>query len=90
MLLDCDGVICYALTAPPGYADLSLLERFFLSGIDNLNLNYMPAQDIASAECGSLRKLFIHGTTNEHFMMFLMRIPTLRDVQLREDYYPTS
>ncbi|KAK8612711.1 hypothetical protein V6N13_092822 [Hibiscus sabdariffa] len=104
MLLDCSGVIGYALTAPPGYADLSLWERFFLNGIDNLNLNelnYWPAQDMDMnqrslflpaaallAQCGSLRKLFIHGTANEHFMMFLLRIPTLRDVQLREDYYP--
>ncbi|KAJ9550145.1 hypothetical protein OSB04_014190 [Centaurea solstitialis] len=24
----------------------------------------------------------------EHFLMFLLRIPNLRDVQLREDYYP--
>ncbi|KAL8538364.1 hypothetical protein ACS0TY_000378 [Phlomoides rotata] len=35
-----------------------------------------------------LRKLFIHGTAHEHFMMFLLRILDLRDVQLREDYYP--
>ncbi|MBA0778217.1 hypothetical protein Gotri_006111 [Gossypium trilobum] len=104
MLLDCSGVIGYALTAPPGQADLSLWERFFLNGIEILNLkelNYWPAQDMdlnqrslflpaaaLLAQCGSLRKLFIHGTTNEHFMMFLLRIPTLRDVQVREDYYP--
>ncbi|KAE8734274.1 F-box/LRR-repeat MAX2-like protein A [Hibiscus syriacus] len=104
MLLDCSGVIGYGLTAPPGYPDLSLWERFFLYGIENLNLNelnYWPAQDMdvnqrslflpaaaLLAQCGSLRKLFIHGTANEHFMMFLLRIPTLRDVQLREDYYP--
>ncbi|KAL1095470.1 hypothetical protein V6Z11_D06G159100 [Gossypium hirsutum] len=104
MLLDCSGVIGYALTAPLGQADLSLWERFFLNGIEILNLkelNYWPAQDMdlnqrslflpaaaLLAQCGSLRKLFIHGTTNEHFMMFLLRIPTLRDVQVREDYYP--
>ena len=39
-------------------------------------------------ECLTLRKLFIHGTAHEHFMNFLLRIPNLRDVQLREDYYP--
>ncbi|XP_017978964.1 PREDICTED: F-box/LRR-repeat MAX2 homolog A [Theobroma cacao] len=104
MNLDCSGVIGYALTAPSGRADLSLWERFFLSGIENLHLNelnYWPAQDMdvnqrslflpaagLLAQCGTLRKLFIHGTANEHFMMFLLRIPTLRDVQLREDYYP--
>ncbi|XVF27492.1 hypothetical protein REPUB_Repub14bG0111900 [Reevesia pubescens] len=104
MHLDCSGVIGYALTAPRGQADLSLWERFFLNGIDNLHLNelnYWPAQDMdmnqrslflpaagLQAQCGSLRKVFIHGTANEHFMMFLLRIPNLRDVQLREDYYP--
>ncbi|TYI23297.1 hypothetical protein ES332_A06G155400v1 [Gossypium tomentosum] len=87
MLLDCSG-----------------WERFFLNGIEILNLkelNYWLAQDMdvnqrslflpaaaLLAQCGSLRKLFIHGTANEHFMMFLLRIPTLRDVQVREDYYP--
>lgn len=41
-------------------------------------------------ECTTLRKLFIHGSAHEHFMMELLRIPKeyLRDVQLREDYYP--
>ncbi|KAL2463378.1 splicing regulatory glutamine/lysine-rich protein 1-like [Forsythia ovata] len=34
------------------------------------------------------KKLFIHGTAHKHFMMFLLRIPGLRDVQSREDYYP--
>ncbi|XP_074565131.1 F-box protein MAX2-like [Curcuma longa] len=38
--------------------------------------------------CPSLRKLFIHGTTHEHFMGFFLVMPALRDVQLREDYYP--
>lgn len=38
--------------------------------------------------CVGLRKLFIHGTTHEHFMTFFLSIPNLRDMQLREDYYP--
>uniref|UniRef100_J3MBD3 COI1 F-box domain-containing protein n=1 Tax=Oryza brachyantha TaxID=4533 RepID=J3MBD3_ORYBR len=38
--------------------------------------------------CTGLRKLFIHGTTHEHFMTFFLSIPNLRDMQLREDYYP--
>ncbi|KAK9267436.1 hypothetical protein L1049_009862 [Liquidambar formosana] len=104
MHLDCGGVIGYALTAPPGQMDLSLWERFYLNGIGNLNLselNYWPPQDRdvnqrslslpaagLLAQCVTLRKLFIHGTANEHFMMFLLRITNLRDVQLREDYYP--
>ncbi|KAF8411056.1 hypothetical protein HHK36_003595 [Tetracentron sinense] len=104
MKLDCSDVIGYALTAPSGQMDLSLWERFYLNGIGNLCLNeldYWPPQDRdvnqrslslpaagLLAECATLRKLFIHGTANEHFMMFLPRIPNLRDVQLREDYYP--
>ncbi|XVF60842.1 hypothetical protein PTKIN_Ptkin08bG0080500 [Pterospermum kingtungense] len=104
MQLDCCETIGYALTAPSGQMDLSLWERFFLSGIGELGLtelDYWPPQDRdvnqrslslpaagLLAECLDLRKLFIHGTAHEHFMMFLLRIPNLRDVQLREDYYP--
>ncbi|KAK4743388.1 hypothetical protein SAY87_001389 [Trapa incisa] len=104
MLLDCGDAIGYALTAPSGQMDLSLWERFFLNGIGNLSLDeldYWPPQDRdvnhrslslpavgLLAECLTLRKLFIHGTAHEHFMNFLLRIPNLRDVQLREDYYP--
>ncbi|OVA13622.1 Leucine-rich repeat [Macleaya cordata] len=104
MQLDCGDAIGYALTAPTGQMDLSLWERFYLNGIGNLNLSvldYWPPQDRdvnqrslslpaagLLAECATLRKLFIHGTAHEHFMTFLLRIPNLRDVQLREDYYP--
>lgn len=104
MQLDCCETIGYALTAPSGQMDLSLWERFFLNGIGELRLtelDYWPPQDRdvnqrslslpaagLLAECLHLRKLFIHGTAHEHFMMFLLRIPNLRDVQLREDYYP--
>nr|AEB97385.1 MAX2B [Petunia x hybrida] len=104
MHLDCGDIIGYAHTAPSGQMDLSLWERFYLMGIRHLNLrelDYWPPQDrdvnqrslsLPAAgllqECVTLRKLFIHGTAHEHFMMFLLRIPNLRDVQLREDYYP--
>ncbi|XP_021842566.1 F-box/LRR-repeat MAX2 homolog A [Spinacia oleracea] len=104
MKLDCGDTIGYALTAPSGHMDLSLWERWFLNGIKSLMLNeldYWPPQDrevnqrslsLPAAgllqQCDTLRKLFIHGTTHEHFMMFLLRIPNLRDVQLRGDYYP--
>lgn len=104
MKLDCGDTIGYALTAPSGQTDLSTWERFYLNGIKNLTLNeldYWPPQDkdvnhrslsLPSAgllaECVTLRKLFIHGTAHEHFMTFLLAIPNLRDVQLREDYYP--
>ncbi|KAH6780669.1 RNI-like superfamily protein [Perilla frutescens var. hirtella] len=104
MNLDCGDTIGYAHTAPSGQMDLSLWERFYLIGIGHLSLtelDYWPPQDrdvnqrslsLPAAgllqECYGLRKLFIHGTAHEHFMMFLLRIPELRDVQLREDYYP--
>ncbi|XP_068336800.1 F-box/LRR-repeat MAX2 homolog A [Pyrus communis] len=104
MKLDCGDTVGYALTAPPGQMDLSPWERFFLTGIESLcltELDYWPPQDrdvnqrslwLPAAgllsECVTLRKLFIHGTAHEHFMMFLVRNPSLRDVQLREDYYP--
>ncbi|KMT01870.1 hypothetical protein BVRB_9g209910 [Beta vulgaris subsp. vulgaris] len=104
MKLDCGDTIGYALTAPSGHMDLSLWERWFLDGFRNLRLNeldYWPPQDrevnqrslslpaaALLTECDTLRKLFIHGTAHEHFMMFFIRIPNLRDVQLRGDYYP--
>ncbi|XP_028807677.1 F-box/LRR-repeat MAX2 homolog A [Neltuma alba] len=104
MQLDCGETRGYALTAPSGQVDLSLWERFFLNGIGTLTLeelDYWPPQDedvnqrslsLPAAgllrECDTLRKLFIHGTTHEHFMNFFLKISNLRDVQLREDYYP--
>lgn len=104
MKLDCGDTIGYALTAPSGQMDLSLWERFILRGIKNLSLNelhYWPPQDRdvnqrslslpaagLLAECLTLRTLFIYGTAHEHFMMFLLRITNLRNVQLREEYYP--
>ncbi|OAY84400.1 F-box/LRR-repeat MAX2 homolog [Ananas comosus] len=104
MKLDCGEAIGYALTAPSGQMDLSLWERFYLHGIGGLNLyelDYWPPQDREVNQrslslpatgliqgCTTLRKLFIHGTTHEHFMRFFLLMPNLRDVQLREDYYP--
>lgn len=104
MHLDCGDMIGFAHTAPFGHMDLSLWERFYLFGIQKLSLSeldYWPPQDrdvnqrslsLPAAgllqECLTLRKLFIHGTAHEHFMRFLLNIPNLRDVQLREDYYP--
>ncbi|GLJ15499.1 hypothetical protein SUGI_0254510 [Cryptomeria japonica] len=102
--LDCGEVIGFALSAPAGQMDLSLWERWYLNGLRGLHLsqlNYWPPQDkdmnrrglsLPAAgllsECVTLRKLFVHGTAHEHFMMMFLRIPNLRDVQLREDYYP--
>ncbi|THU48585.1 hypothetical protein C4D60_Mb06t00530 [Musa balbisiana] len=104
MKLDCEEAFGYALTAPTGHMDLSLWERFYLHGIGDLGLyelDYWPPQDKEVNQrslslpatgliqgCLSLRKLFIHGTTHEHFMRFFLGMPGLRDVQLREDYYP--
>ncbi|KAB5534119.1 hypothetical protein DKX38_017205 [Salix brachista] len=104
MELDCQTAIGYALTAPSGHGDLSPWERFYLNGIGKLNLtelNYWPPQDIdvnrrslslpaagLLAQCRTMRKLFVHGTANEHLLMFLLKVQTLRDFQLREDYYP--
>lgn len=104
MKLDCGEAIGYALTAPTGHIDLSQWERFYLHGIGDLNLqelDYWPPQDRDVNQrsltlpatsliqgCVTLRKLFIHGTTHEHFLRFFLKMPRLRDVQLREDYYP--
>ncbi|CAK9133226.1 unnamed protein product [Ilex paraguariensis] len=104
MILDCGDTLGYAHTAPFGQMDLSLWERFYLFDIGTLSLSeldYWPPQDrdvnqrslslpavALLQESLTLRKLFIHGTAHEHFLMFLPKIPNLRDVQLREDYYP--
>ncbi|KAJ6842216.1 F-box/LRR-repeat MAX2-like protein [Iris pallida] len=104
MKLDCGDATGYALTAPSGQMDLSLWERFYLHGIGRLSLyelDYWPPQDRDVNRrslslpatgliqgCRTLRKLFIHGTMHEHFMRFFLGMPRLRDVQLREDYYP--
>jgi hypothetical protein len=74
-----------------GIGSLILLEELDYWPPQDRDVNQrslsLPAAGLL-AECGTLRKLFIHGTAHEHFMMFLLRIPNLRDVQLREDYYP--
>ncbi|XP_052177765.1 F-box/LRR-repeat MAX2 homolog A-like [Diospyros lotus] len=104
MDLNCGDIIGYRQTAPSGKMDLSLWERFYLFGIKNSSLSeldYWPPQDPdvnqrslslpaagLLAECSTLRKLFIHGTAHEHFMRMLLNIRSLRDVQLRGDYYP--
>ncbi|CAN6443752.1 unnamed protein product [Victoria cruziana] len=104
MNLDCGEVTGYALSAPVGQMDVSMWERFYLNGIGELELDqldYWPPQDREMnsrsltlpavgllSECIMLRKLFVHGTAHEHFLKMLLRIPNLRDMQLREDYYP--
>ncbi|KAJ1258081.1 hypothetical protein BS78_10G046500 [Paspalum vaginatum] len=104
MKLDLSEAVGYALTAPAGQMDLSLWERFYLQGIESLalyELDYWPPQDKEVNQrsltlpavgllqrCIGLRKLFVHGTTHEHFLSFFLSMPSLRDMQLREDYYP--
>ncbi|KAJ3709011.1 hypothetical protein LUZ61_012716 [Rhynchospora tenuis] len=64
-------------------------------------LDYWPPQDrdlnrrtLSMVAAGlirmsdSLRNLFIHGTTYEHIMWNFLDILSLRDAQLRQDYYP--
>ncbi|KAJ4714248.1 F-box protein MAX2 [Melia azedarach] len=102
--LDLGDTIGYALTAPDGAVDLTAWDRFFLDGIGNLRLeelDYSPAFDrdinlrsltMPAAGfifmCNRLRKLFVHGTAQEHSMMICPHLPNVRDVQLIIDYYP--
>ena len=102
--LDLSEVTGFSLSAPKGFTDLSLWERHYLVGINCLQLtelDYWPPSDkevnrrglsLPAAgllsQCSKLRKLFVHGTAHEHFLMMLNRCPNLRDVQLRGDYYP--
>lgn len=102
--LDLSEVTGFSFSAPMNYPDLSLWERHYLVGIDNLHLteiDYWPPSDKEVnrrglslpavgllSQCADLRKLFAHGTAHEHFLTMLNRCPCLRDVQLRGDYYP--
>lgn len=104
LTLDCSEIVGYALSAPQGHMELSLWERWYLQGIEHLNLlelDYWPPQDrdanrrglsLPSAglisQCPTLRKLILHGTINEHLLRMFLKAPNLRDVQLRLDYYP--
>lgn len=104
LMLDCSETIGYALSVPPGHMELGLWERWYLRGIQTLNLmglEYWPPQDrdanrrgisLPSAglisQCPSMRMLVIHGTLNEHFLHMFLNIPNLRDVLVKIDYYP--
>ncbi|KAG0611027.1 hypothetical protein M758_7G108900 [Ceratodon purpureus] len=104
LALDLSEVTGFSLSAPTGFTDLSLWERHYLVGINSLQLTeleYWPPSDkevnrrglsLPAAgllsQCLKVRKLFVHGTAHEHFLMMLNRCPCLRDVQLRGDYYP--
>lgn len=102
--LDLSEVTGFSLSAPEGFMDLSLWDRHYLTGVERLHLtdlDYWPPSDkdvnmrnlsLPAAgllsQCRKLRKLFVHGTAHEHFLMMLVRARNLRDVQLRGDYYP--
>lgn len=102
--LDCSEIVGYALSAPQGHMELSLWERWYLQGIERVKLeelDYWPPQDRDAnrrglslpsagliAQCATLRKLILHGTINEHLLRMFLKVPNLRDVQLRLDYYP--
>ncbi|KAI5060262.1 hypothetical protein GOP47_0024682 [Adiantum capillus-veneris] len=104
LTLDCSEIVGYALSAPQGHMELSLWERWYLQGIERVKfqeLDYWPPQDrdanrrglsLPSAglisQCATLRKLRLHGTINEHLLRMFLKVPNLRDVQLRLDYYP--
>eukprot|EP00250_Pteridium_aquilinum_P013072 c21112_g2_i1 orf=230-2755(+) len=104
LTLDCSEIVGYALSAPQGHMELSLWERWYLQGIEHVKLSeldYWPPQDrdanrrglsLPSAglisQCPTLRKLILHGTINEHLLRMFLKVPNLRDVQLRLDYYP--
>jgi hypothetical protein len=104
LALDLSEVTGFSLSAPKGFTDLSLWERHYLVGINSLQLtelDYWPPSDkevnrrglsLPAAgllsQCSKVRKLFVHGTAHEHFLMMLNRCPCLRDMQLRGDYYP--
>ncbi|KAF3791822.1 F-box/LRR-repeat MAX2-like protein A [Nymphaea thermarum] len=104
MNLDCGEVTGYALSAPRGQTDVDQWERFYLHGIEELELNqldYWPLHDSDMnrrsltrpaagllSRCVTLRKLFVHGTCYDHFLQMFPRIRNLRDMQLRVDYYP--
>ncbi|MCO5592843.1 hypothetical protein L7F22_046846 [Adiantum nelumboides] len=104
LTLDCSEIVGYALSAPQGHMELSLWERWYLQGIERVKLkelDYWPPQDrdanrrglsMPSAglisQCSTLRKLVLHGTINEHLLRMFLIVPSLRDVQLRLDYYP--
>ncbi|KAH7415729.1 hypothetical protein KP509_14G058400 [Ceratopteris richardii] len=104
LTLDCSETVGYALSAPQGHMELSLWERWYLQGIESVKLqelDYWPPQDRDAnrrglslpssgliSQCATLRKLIIHGTINEHLLRMFTKMPNLRDVQLRLDYYP--
>ena len=99
LALDLSEVTGFSLSAPEGYMDLSLWDRHYLTGVERLDLtelDYWPPSDkevnmrnlsLPAAgllsQCAKLRKLFVHGTAHEHFLMMLVRARNLRDVQLR-------
>lgn len=104
LVLDVSDAQGYALSAPQGCCDISQWERYFLSDLRHLRLtelDYSPPLDKdinyrgltlpgvgLLSECLSLRKLFVHGTLHEHFLFMLQQLTSLRDFQIRSDYYP--
>ncbi|CAM6105300.1 unnamed protein product [Calypogeia fissa] len=102
--LDLGEVVSFSLSAPEGQCDLSIWERHYLSGIAELklrDLDYRPPCDKDLNHRGlslpavghlsqshSIRKLIVHGSAHAHFLSMLQRNTSLRDFQLRWDYYP--
>ncbi|KAL3700301.1 hypothetical protein R1sor_018323 [Riccia sorocarpa] len=102
--LDLSEVVSFSMSAPEGKVDLQVWERYFLGGLDHLelcNIDYRPPSDKdlnhrglslpaagVLSQCVGLRKLIVHGTAHEHFLSMLQGCQSLRDFQLRSDYYP--
>ncbi|KAL2651527.1 hypothetical protein R1flu_019655 [Riccia fluitans] len=102
--LDLSEVVSFSMSAPEGKVDLQVWERYFLGGLDQLQLcdiDYRPPSDKdlnyrglslpaagVLSQCPTLRKLIVHGSAHEHFLSMIGSCPCLRDCQLRWDYYP--
>lgn len=102
--VDLSEVIGFTMTCKPGFVDLPIWERFYLHGIQTLHcetLQYWPPSDadlnrrslslpVAAilSECYTVRRIFIHGTANEHLLKMLIRCKRLRDLHVWCDFYP--
>ncbi|KAG6545164.1 hypothetical protein Mapa_013276 [Marchantia paleacea] len=101
---DLSEVVSFSMSAPEGKVDLQVWERYFLGGMDQLalrDLDYRPPSDKdlnnrgislpaagVLSQCPHLRRLIVHGSAHEHFLSMIGGCRSLRDCQLRWDYYP--
>ncbi|BFI03294.1 protein MpMAX2 [Marchantia polymorpha subsp. ruderalis] len=104
LTFDLSEVVSFSMSAPEGMVDLQVWERYFLGGMDQLalrDLDYRPPSDKdlnnrgislpaagVLSQCPHLRRLIVHGSMHEHFLSMIGGCRSLRDCQLRWDYYP--